>query len=156
MLIWRSLGQGIEYIGSEDDGTIEATSFFIVEEFKTYIGVPTEWLEKMDKDQIYKRLKYVAEYGKQEKRNHAQEIVDSLSEFELWFEKILLDSVLEIFVKNTFRSDMFFERGINDKGKSSELKIYRFIEAKPVEILKDRGEDTFRTIFGRILLGGTI
>ena len=154
--LWRSLDPEIEYIGSEDDGTIEAISFFIVKEFKTYLGVPTEWLEKMDKDQISKRLKYVAEYGKQEKRNHAQEIVDSLSEFELWFDKALPDSALEIFVKNTLHSNMFFKRGINYEGQSSKLKIYRLLETEPVEILKDRGEETFRTIFGRILLGGTI
>lgn len=28
MIIGRLFGTGIEYIGSEDDGTIEATSFF--------------------------------------------------------------------------------------------------------------------------------
>ena len=148
MIIGRLFGTGIEYIGSEDDGTIEATSFFIIEEFKTYIGVSTEWLEKMDKDQISKRLKCAAKYGER-----AQEIVDSLAEFELWFDKILPDSAIESFIANTLHSDFFFKREINDEGSPSGLKIYRFVAPDLVEIFKDRGEETFQMAFGRMLLG---
>lgn len=40
MIIGRLFGTGIEYIGSEDDGTIEATSFSIVKEFKADLSTP--------------------------------------------------------------------------------------------------------------------
>ena len=151
----NSMGPEIEYVGQEaEDAAVPKSSFIVVQNnVHVYLMVANDWLETMNEKQVALRLKCVVEYGTRTKRSVAKELLDSLSEFELWFEKTLPDSAIVPFVENSINSNRFFKRNFDDKGHASNLKICGLDETLPVDTFKDRGEETFRKVLGRMILG---
>lgn len=151
---WKSVGLEIEYVGhANEDAADPVTPFIVVKNnVRVYLMAKNAWLETMSEKQVALRLKCVVDYGTRTKRNMAKDLLDSLSEFELWFEKALPDSVLVPFVENAISANRYFKRIFDDQGTATHLKICGLDETIPCETWIDRKDETFRKILGKMLL----
>ena len=150
----NSMGTEIEYVGQEaEDAAVPKSSFIVVQNnVHVYLMVANDWLETMNEKQVALRLKCVVKYGTETKRNVAKELLDSFSEFELWFDKRLPDSAIAPFSKYSTDSNRFFKREFDDNGVALRLNVCGLDETVPVETWVGRDTETFQKILGKILL----
>lgn len=118
---------------------------FMSSKYMVHFKIYREYFEQLTYNMAGSRFECAAVYGARFKRCMTQELIESLAEFELWFERFIPEELVPLFVDNMLSKNLYFRRKRNNNWLPVALIASKLDEFPVGEVISGNDCATFES-----------